>query len=257
MRTSLLVLGLVGLVLAVGLATPAHASLLPVLNVMTNQGLSTGAPSMSDWNDWDLSAGGQNNSDGNNVSKTYTTLTTGQITTTLSTTEFTSAQLACRNNRWGSGNVGNGGPWASLYDGFAFTSCNKMSVTLSNASGTPIAPNTAYQLTVYAYDGNATTGNVYFATDSAGTQFVNGTQALSTISWTNGHVFNTGDTYASLTFNVTSDSNGQIKFYDMNNGTASGNRLNGFQLASIPEPATMSLLGLGGLVTLLRRRRAA
>ena len=40
----------------------------------------------------------------------------------------------------------------------------------------------------------------------------------------------TNDTYASLTFNITSDGSGQIKFYDLNNGSPNGNRLSGFQL---------------------------
>ena len=235
-----------GLVLAIGLANTANASVI-LQAALNEDGVCPASP--GSWQAWAT--------DRYALPTIQSHMFTGGITCTLDTTDVGGYGMQSRSGRGASANNGTF-TLHELYDGWtaAFVTGivgTGMGVSLS---GTGIAANTTYQMTVYAYDASTYMNqSVDFTTDAAGTQFVNGTKAASTISWSAGHVFTTNDGYASLNFDITSDGTGKIKFYDLVAASGSGMRLDGFQLNTIPEPATLSLLGLFGGAFLLRLRR--
>ena len=207
--------------LALGLAPVAKAQ-TPVLNVAMNKGTTM---SMSGWNLWTLGSGVSNPQ-----TKSFTTLDSNSITAVLSTTGVGATTL----NGQTRGGPANSGSFTmhDLYYGFAFGGSSTAGTGFSvSLSGTGVTANSAYTITVYGYDNNGSV-NEFFSTDAAGTQFVTGgTKTASSIISSNSHSFTTNDGYASLTFTLTSDATGTLKFYCLNTSTASGNRLNGFSIA--------------------------
>lgn len=109
-----------------------------------------------------------------------------------------------------------------------------------------------YELTTWHHDGGGgATGNLIdiFVTDALGAlrQVVDGLVTTGGLAPSN---------IASATYTIYSDGINPITIL-FDDATASDHEtaLNGFQLLVIPEPATMSMLALGGLM-LIRRRRA-
>lgn len=126
-----------------------------------------------------------------------------------------------------------------------FNSGNPIDIVLSGFD-----PNTAYELTFYAYD-NGHTHTMKFW-DTGGT----GNTPLGTVSYTAGSPPTTADQY-STTFQLTSDATGALAITvtaTFQEGYLT--RVNGFEVAAlVPEPASIALLAAGG-VSLMARRRA-
>ena len=101
---------------------------------------------------------------------------------------------------------------------------------------------TDYDLYLYSQNG---------AFKSSQTEFIIGTTVHTAIN-TATSVFVLDTNYV-LFHGLSPDGLGAINV-TMNNLSPSGASFDGFQLLELPEPASMSLLGLGGLL-LLRRRR--
>jgi hypothetical protein len=130
-----------------------------------------------------------------------------------------------------------------------------------------LSANTQYEIALYSYDtssGNTTNWTATAPTMENWMGWWDGTTDGTftapadeqTITWTT-----SGPTTAPAVFTLTSDNSGNITVYGFGGNGISGNEnamnsyLNGIQIAPVPEPATIALLSLGGLV-LLRRKRA-
>jgi hypothetical protein len=138
-------------------------------------------------------------------------------------------------------NFASGGTNADLFDDFYFKNGGAMTLTLS---GPGISASTDYDLTFWAFYG-AEARN----TTIAGASGTTGT-TLGPIAFDNPPT-SLSDNDASGTF--TSDGSGNLTFTI--GGTNNRPALNGFTLTAIPEPSAATLLALGGLA-LIRRRRA-
>lgn len=115
--------------------------------------------------------------------------------------------------------------------------------------------NTAYSLTLYSYDGSSTGSQSTFFTNRTGLSAAAAGTALGSVSWTNPYTFDssTPNSVFSLTTTITSDANGLITI--ASGGGGFSGRMNGFEIATVPEPATSLGLGFAGLGLLLRRRQ--
>ncbi len=106
--------------------------------------------------------------------------------------------------------------------------------------------NQAFTLFVYGTNGGSNGGGTWSVNGSATKQTTgSGVGAFST--------FSNGDDY--VKFNVTSDAMGQLVVTGAAGPIANFVALDGFQLSPAPEPASLSLLGIGAIGLLARRRR--
>jgi len=141
------------------------------------------------------------------------------------------------------------GPYADFYRDWIGHANGSSAMTISGLNAT-----TDYILTIHAFDSqHATTPTNGSATITDTTIGGLGNSATATYYTgsdpSGGLGISAGATPAVL--NVRSDANGGLSFA-LSGG---GNRINGFELASVPEPASLGLLGLGGLMMLKRRSR--
>jgi hypothetical protein len=166
------------------------------------------------------------------------------------------------------GGVSNSGSltFANLYNSFTYkngpngaivtgnsVNTNTVSLTLT-LSGTDIAANTPYSLTFYSYDPLSTDGS-HNVTITGGT-----TAASAAINYVAGANPTTDGQY-SATQTYTSNASGVLAltlsdFYTNNQDTGgTGMRLNAFAISTAPEPASVTILVLGGAGLLLPRRQ--
>jgi len=146
--------------------------------------------------------------------------------------------------------------YAAIYNDFAYDNAASGETTMELVlSGAGITADTAYALTFYSYDTDATvTGNVVTTSynGSSGT-----TGSASDLIYTIGTNPTTNDQY-STTGLFTSDNTGTLTVTmasSVSGDVFTGVRLNAFEFDVVPEPSTTALLGLGGLALILRRRK--
>lgn len=121
----------------------------------------------------------------------------------------------------------------------------------------------AYDLILYVNRDNPAYGtgqpgerNTEWAVTTYGTIGANDASAGMTetdIATTWGNVHNTDEGRVYKWSGVTTDGNGNISLTAQRGSFH--NYLNGFKIVAVPEPSTLTLFGLGGLLMLLRRRK--
>lgn len=128
-----------------------------------------------------------------------------------------------------------------------FVTANAIGIELSG-----LAANTSYDVIFYAYDNNGNRTQTF-------TDITSGSPGASgTVTYTAASSFtaSTPNSIFSTKLTATSDSQGRLIFSETGVGTSGSTSValfNGLQI--IPEPASMSLLAVGSLVLLPRRRR--
>ena len=112
--------------------------------------------------------------------------------------------------------------------------------------------NTAYQLTFYIYDGNATASS---GTETVVNRTGGGSSVFGAVTYQGGATF-TSNSQFSTTSTATSDATGKLLFSFTNTNAASTGQgiINGLVITAVPEPSS-GLLGLTGALLLARRRR--
>ena len=95
--------------------------------------------------------------------------------------------------------------------------------------------------------------HILSATDGTTTYYIDATDGSAALAEST--ATSEGDVVGEANYVTFSDLSGDATITVGNNGTAWKGGVAGFQV--VPEPATMVLLGLGGVGVLLRRRRRA
>lgn len=107
-----------------------------------------------------------------------------------------------------------------------------------------LVPETPYEITGYAYDasgGNNETGFWYLGSVDPGNLQHTWTSSIATLD-------DPGDIF---TLTGTSNASGELTYLVTTDNTS---RINGFEVNQIPEPSSLALLALGGIVAARRRR---
>ena len=187
----------------------------------------------------------------NDLGNTQLVNASGDLATTDSDTVVGRDRL---NTSFPSGTWNNGAfSYGDLYRDFI--TCRKyMAVQIGG-----LDPTTEYSITFYAYDHNNTYTQTFTDITGATASNLNGANvALGSIAWTKTTDFTgaSNDIYA-LTATATSDASGRLTFRLNCPASNVATDLNGLTLNIVPEPASLSLLCLSGLMIAARRRRTS